>query len=225
MSPISRKLGRPADDTLPARRREEILDAAAVLFAERGYSNTDTQALIKVLHVGKGTLYRYFSSKEELFLAAVDRAMHRLRERVDAAVEGVADPLTMIARAIAAYLRYFEENPGNVELLVQERAQFKDRKQPTYFEHREKNVGRWRELFTRLIAEGRLREVPVERITEVLGNLVYGTMFTNYFVGRRVTLEVQVADILDLVFHGILSEQERAALAGNHTFPEKAALS
>lgn len=209
MSSVPKKLGRPVDEALTERRREEILEAAARLFAQRGYSQTDTQAVADALGVSKGTLYRYFASKEELFLAAADRAMHRLREAVEAATGAGDDPLEVMQQAITAYLRFFEENSAYVELLIQERAQFKDRKKPTYFEHREKNIGRWREMFARLIAEGRVRDVPVERITGVISNLVYGTMFTNYFVGRHAALEDQVRDILDVVFHGILAEGDK----------------
>src|SRR5262249_44766512 len=102
------------------------------------------------------------------------------------------------------------EHPECVELMIQERAQFKDRKKPTYFEYREANIGPWVELFRNLIAAGRVRDVPVQRITGVMSNLVYGTMFANYFAGRSCPVEAQVQDILDIVFRGILSESERA---------------
>ena len=75
-----RRPGRPADPTLADRRREEILDAAVKLFARHGFTETDTQILANKLQVGKGTLYRYFPSKEELFLAAVDRVMRQLQQ-------------------------------------------------------------------------------------------------------------------------------------------------
>src|SRR5262245_64968580 len=109
---IPKKLGRPADPTLSSRRQTEILDVAAKLFAENGYSDTDTQVLADRVQVGKGTLYRYFPSKQDLFLAAVDRVMRRLLERVEASIAGVDDPLDKIEKAIRAYLAFFEENPG-----------------------------------------------------------------------------------------------------------------
>jgi len=204
-----RKPRRCADEALWASRCEQILDAAVTLFARHGYADTDTQLLAEKLNVGKGTLYRYFPSKQELFLATVDRAMHRLREAIDAAIAPVADPLEQMAVAIRTYLAFFAEHPDYVELLIQERALFKDRKQSTYFQHRECNIERWRALYRRLIAEGRIREMPVERISDVIGDLVYGTMFTNYFSGRHRPFAEQAHDILDVVFHGILSDAER----------------
>src|SRR5215831_8763673 len=100
---VSKRPGRPPDPELWQRRREEILDAAATLFAQRGYSDTDTQVLADTLGVGKGTLYRYFPSKRELFLAAVDRVMRRLRERVESNIAVCDDPLDKIENAIRAY--------------------------------------------------------------------------------------------------------------------------
>jgi AcrR family transcriptional regulator len=203
-----RRPGRPPDKTLQSRRREEILDAAAPVFAEYGYPNTDVQFIADALQVGKGTIYRYFPSKQDLFLAAVDRGMQRLRQATDAAT-AVADPLEALERGITAYLAFFRDHPQYTELLIQERAEFKDRKKQTYFVHREANIGKWRDFFADLIVRGRVREVPVERILDVVGDLVYGTMFTNYFAGRHKPLEAQVRDVLDVLFHGILSEKER----------------
>jgi AcrR family transcriptional regulator len=209
MKDAGRKPGRPADEARWANRREEILDAATQLFAEHGYSGADTQLLADRLGVGKGTLYRYFASKEELFLAAADRVVRKARASVDASMEGIADPLDRIAAAIRAFLTFYAEHPQCVELLMQERAQFKDRKKPTYYVHREANVERWRAVYRALIAEGRVRNTPVERITDVISDLLYGTMFTNYFAGPRKPVESQAQDILDIVFHGILSDAER----------------
>jgi AcrR family transcriptional regulator len=179
------------------------------LFAEHGYTDTDTEMLIKKLQVGKGTLYRYFSSKRELFLAAADRVMRLMRQCIDSSIEDIDEPFERIAVAIRAFLDFFAEHPEYVELLIQERAQFKDRKKPTYFEHREANIKRWQALYQTLIEAGRIRKMPVERITDVISNLLYGTMFTNYFTGSSKAVEEQARDILDVVFHGILSETER----------------
>jgi AcrR family transcriptional regulator len=205
----AKRRGRPRVEELQERRREEILDAAARVFAARGYPGTEVQVVADELGVGKGTIYRYFPSKEELFLAAADRGMKRLSEAVERAGAATADPLDRMEACIRTYLAFFKEHPEHVELLIQERAEFRDRQKPTYFAHKETNSGPWEETFRALIKQGRVRDVPVPRILEVLGDLVYGTMFTNYFSGRHRPLEEQARDILDIVFHGILTPAER----------------
>lgn len=209
-NPVLKKPARPGNDALRANRTEQILDAAARLFAKHGYADADTQLLADEMGVGKGTIYRYFSSKKDLFLAAADRVMRQLRAQIDASITDVIDPLDRIAVAIRTFLEFFATNPDFVELLMQERAQFKDRKEPTYFQHRKVNVERWKTLYRELIAQGRIRQMPVERITDVLSDLVYGTMFTNYFTGNQKSFEAQSRDILDVVFFGILGDGERA---------------
>jgi AcrR family transcriptional regulator len=200
---------RASGEELWASRREEILTQAARLFAERGYSATDTQLLAETIGVGKGTVYRYFPSKRELFLAAADRVMRMMRARVDASVEGIVDPLDRITIGIRTFLAFFAENPAFVELLMQERAQFKDRKKPTFMEHRTMNVERWRTIYRDLIRERRVRNLSVEGITDVVGNLLYGTIFTNYFNGQTKTAEAQTQDIIEILFGGILTAEER----------------
>jgi AcrR family transcriptional regulator len=199
-------------DVRPSGRCEEILDAAARLFSELGFEKTDTQRLADDLGVGKGTLYRYFPSKRDLFLAAADRAMRQLHEGMEVRVAGVEEPLDRIRRAVRAYLDHFEQHPGAVELLVQERAQFRDRPRPTFLEYRTRTAARWREVYRSLIREGRVRDMPVERITDVFAAVLYGTIFLQYFSGGSETFAVSAEDILDVIFFGILSDDERARL-------------
>lgn len=198
-----------AANSLRCAREQEILDAATSLFAEHGYANTDTQLLADRLGVGKGTLYRYFPSKQELFLAAVDRGMRRLCEHIDASMAELSDPVERITQVVRAYLAFFASHPELVELFIQERAHFKNRKEPAYFEYRRTNRERFRAMYRSYIEQGQIRDMPVDRILNVLGDLLYGTMITNYFSGRQDSLETQAEDILDVVFHGILSDDER----------------
>jgi AcrR family transcriptional regulator len=194
-------------------RHEEILEAATSLFAEYGYSDAVTQLLADKLGVGKGTIYRYFPSKQALFFAAADRAMVRLHAWIESRVRQSDDPIEQIRLGVHAYLDFFAEHPEFVELLIQERAEFPDRAQPTYFEHREVAVTRWRERYRRLIAEGRIRPMLPETLSDVLTAVVYGSMFLNHMSRQTGTFKNSADDILDVIFFGILSPSERERLS------------
>ena len=150
---------RPCGEDLWASRKEEILTQAALLFAKHGYSETDTQLLAETIGVGKGTVYRYFSSKREPV-----PGRRRPRDADDAragrrrASPTSHDPMERITTGIRVFLAFFAEHPEFVELLIQERAQFKDRTKPTFMEHRAVNVERWRSIYRELIADGRVRD-------------------------------------------------------------------
>jgi AcrR family transcriptional regulator len=209
MSDLGVKKSKRCSDEANLARREEILETATVLFAEHGFSDAVTQALADRLGVGKGTIYRHFPSKRELFLAAADRVMWKMQEQIDASIVGIDDGLEKITRAITTFLAFFAEHPPYVELLIQERAHFKDRQRPTYFEHRERSIDRWRQNYRNLIAEGRVRDIPVEQITNVVSNVVYGIMVTNFFNGQPKPSDIQAREILDVIFSGILTESEK----------------
>ncbi|MCE9546075.1 MAG: TetR/AcrR family transcriptional regulator [Planctomycetia bacterium] len=203
---------RPRGKTCWADRTDEILDTAAVVFAREGYQHTEMQQIADTLKVAKGTLYIYFPSKEDLFLKAVARGMQRLSASVQASGEQAADPLDLLSRAIHAYLLFFRSHPEYTELLIQERAHFRDSRKPTYFVHAESMADHWKALYADMIATGRVRDMPVERILSVVSDLVYGTMLSTYFSGRHKPLEEQAQDLVDIFFRGILSDAERERL-------------
>ena len=58
--------------------REQILDAASRLIHVRGFNNTSVDEILKESGVGKGNLYYYFKSKEELGFAILERSIERI---------------------------------------------------------------------------------------------------------------------------------------------------
>lgn len=194
----------PEESSRRAERRQSIIEAAAKQFATHGYNDCDMECVAAKAGIGKGTLYLYFPGKQELFFACVDLGMKQMQAAVNAAAEAASEPFEKIDRGIRAYLNFFDGHPEYVELLIQERAIFRDRVRPTYFEYRDANRGPWRKLYVDLAAAGRLRtDVPVERILDTIGSLVYGTMFTNHFIGRTITLDEQHQAILAVIMRGI----------------------
>lgn len=195
---------RDRNQELINRRRSEILAAAATVFARQGYAKADVQTIADEVGVAKGTLYHYFGSKEQIFFAAVDEGMSQLKDRLTLVYANSTDPIEAIAAAIYVYLHFFDSNKSIVELFIQERAHFADREKPTYFVHRDANIGPWRELVALMIKEGRLRANSVNQIVDAMGALLYGSMFTNYFSKRKQSVESQAADLIGVAFNGIL---------------------
>jgi AcrR family transcriptional regulator len=202
--------GRPRDEELIARRQREILAAATRLFAEVGYRQADVQVVADRLGVGKGTVYRYFPTKETLFFAAVDAGMRALVGSIDAITNRLDDPLEYFEKGIGSYLEFFDRNPDLVELLIIERAEFRDREKATYFVYRDRDRGQRRALIEKGIASGVIRDIPPERILDVVGDLLYGAMFTNHFSNRRIPFKRQAADIMDVLKHGVFTRGRKA---------------
>jgi AcrR family transcriptional regulator len=211
----ARKPGRPRDPDLEARRRAEILTAAAATFADTGFAATDVQVIADRVGVSKGTVYRYYPTKEALFLAAVETGLDDLLYEMDAIVaDPTADPVGQVATAVRAYLAFFARRPEMAELFIQERASFPHHHRPLYFTADDEDECKHRELFDRLVATGKVRPMPRDRFFAVVGDLLYGTILTNLLTGRPADPAAQAADVLDVIFHGILTDAERKRTKG-----------
>ncbi len=188
------------------RRRRQILAAAGPFFAARGYRQADVQDLADEIGVGKGTVYRYFPTKEELFFAVVDDGIQALSDAVDRAIEEWEGTLDQIRLGVEAYLEFFDRRPEMVELLIIERAEFRDREKTVYFLYRDRHQARREEMLQRAMDAGVLRRMPPARLTNVIGDMLYGVIFTNHFAGRRVPFREQANEILDVLMGGILAD-------------------
>ena len=71
----------------PEERRNELMDAAEQLFAEKGYEHTSASDIIRKVGVAQGTFYYYFDSRDDILNAVIDR----FTVRYVSIVEGIVD--------------------------------------------------------------------------------------------------------------------------------------
>lgn len=85
-------------------RHRNVLEAAAVLFAERGYAATSVRDIGDRVGLLGGSLYYYIKSKEALFVRIHDMALQVAEDRIRAAVAEVDDPWERLLAASATML-------------------------------------------------------------------------------------------------------------------------
>jgi AcrR family transcriptional regulator len=103
--------------TKKTEQADKILIAAARLFATQRFHEVRMEDIAAAVCAGKGTLYRYFKDKEELYLALLDRTAAGLRSRIDEGVAAAAGPRAKLEAIVAAILEYFDANPYLFDLL------------------------------------------------------------------------------------------------------------
>ena len=98
-------------------QKEKILAAASGLFGTQRFHDVRMDDIADVAAVGKGTLYRYFQDKEELYFAVLARSSEMFIERLTAAtaeVEGLRAQLEALAASIVSY---FDAQPHLLDLI------------------------------------------------------------------------------------------------------------
>ncbi|MEV0298302.1 helix-turn-helix domain-containing protein [Nocardia sp. NPDC050710] len=90
---------------------EQILDAAAQLFVERGVTNTGMGDVARAAGCSRATLYRYFPNRQSLRIAFVHREARQVAAAVATEVAGVADPGERVVAAMMASIRLVRADP------------------------------------------------------------------------------------------------------------------
>jgi AcrR family transcriptional regulator len=91
-------------------RRDVIIEAAAELFAEKGFRATTVRDIADVAGVLSGSLYAHIQTKEDLYLEIVRRAANDFTRAVKPIVEGGDSPEIKLENMIAAHLGVIEES-------------------------------------------------------------------------------------------------------------------
>ncbi|MBU1671407.1 MAG: TetR family transcriptional regulator [Actinobacteria bacterium] len=91
------------------RRTDAILDAAFQVFSAKGYNNATVDDIARQAGVSKGTCYQYFSGKEEIFVACMDRTMDKLIADANAAVEDTYDVVARMGIKGLTFISKFKD--------------------------------------------------------------------------------------------------------------------
>jgi AcrR family transcriptional regulator len=75
------------------RRSEEIVDAAFRVFSIKGYHNTTVDDIAREAGISKGTCYQYFTGKEDIFIATMEKTLGTLLAEAEAAAVDSSDAL------------------------------------------------------------------------------------------------------------------------------------
>lgn len=91
------------------KTRESILELGCDLFREKGYKDTKISDITKILNVGKGTFYFYFSDKKELLLECVPRIFSRLFAEGWDQIRQAKNPLERLRKRFEAVMPVLKE--------------------------------------------------------------------------------------------------------------------
>jgi AcrR family transcriptional regulator len=92
-----------------AVREQQMLDSAEKVFGQRGYQLASMNEIAAGAGISKAMLYSYFESKEQLYVACVERNRARLFDRAEAEVMKAPDPATGLETFARVYFDHIEE--------------------------------------------------------------------------------------------------------------------
>ena len=134
--------------------REDILEAAAQVFRHKGFHGASMQDIAEAVNLQKASLYHHVSSKQEILLALLDRALELLLERISPIVSQDLPVDEKLRLMVRAYLQILAENTDLSAVLLFEHRSLERKQHARHVPNRDKFEGLWRGVLEEGIAVG-----------------------------------------------------------------------
>ncbi|MCK5161913.1 MAG: TetR/AcrR family transcriptional regulator [Candidatus Aureabacteria bacterium] len=193
---------------LTQMRQKQILDVAARVFSKKGFASTQVDEIADLAGLGKGTVYRYFKDKKNLFLSVVDRGIESLKDLVLETMTKEKEPLDKIKKATETYLRFFEEHSNLIGILIHEQSEFQKRIQKRYFDRYYEHINKMEDVFRQGIAKGQIKKMDVRGAVAILTNMLNGLVYMWQIEGRKYPLMEKFPMLLKIFFTGIVKDKQ-----------------
>lgn len=196
-------------------RQQDIVKAALELFAAKGFRDTTLDEIAQKAEFGKGTLYNYFASKEDIFHAIIDKA---IEDSITIARACAAEPGSTRSR-ITAYarnmMRYIRENGELLHVIFQELHGRRQSDQARIIEILDRSrvvTGTIAALLQEDIDRGVLIQGDPAKYISLLDDMLRGYASKQMFLGGGLTdaeIDGAADTIVGVLFDGITARNSR----------------
>ena len=180
-------------------KKQEILEAASRVFAEKEFHQVLIDEVAGGAGVGKGTVYRYFRTKEELYFETILQAFDGLARTLESAVSREASPASRLERIARESLQFSWERRHFFSLLQNDERRFAMR-EGELKERREKIMALIQKVILEGIERREFRGVDARIASELFRGMIRAA---NCFRSEGDSLDDLVAEIVGIFTGGI----------------------
>ena len=194
-------------DKAPPSRRDELLDLAATMFAERGLRATTVRDIADSAGILSGSLYHHFKSKEQMVEEVLRDFLDWLFERYAEIVAGESDPLERVKGLFMTSFEAIEHRHAQVVIYQDEAKRLSSLPQFEFVEARNREQRRmWIDVLKQGVAEGRFRpDIDVDLVYRFIRDTTWVSVRW-YQPGGPLTAEQVGQQYLSIVLGGITKE-------------------
>jgi len=184
--------------------RDDILDAAAQVFRQKGFHGASMQDVAAAVNLQKASLYHHVTSKQEILLALLDRALGILTDHIAGFASQEMAPDQKLRLMMRAYLSALAENSDLTSVLLFEHRSLDKKSHARHVPQRDKFEELWRDVLNDGVRAGIFECSDVGLTVRALMGIMNWTL--TWYRPEGVKPINQIADeYADLFFKGILS--------------------
>ena len=183
--------------------REDILDAAAQVFRQKGFHGASMSAIAGAVNLQKASLYHHVASKQEILLALLNRALVMLTNLIAAIAVQPIPADQKLRQMIRAYLAALAENGDLAAVLLFEHRSLDKKNHARHVPQRDKFEELWRDVLNEGVREKIFNCKDTDMAVRALMGVMNWTI-TWYRPEGGKPIE-QIADgYADMLFKGLL---------------------
>jgi TetR/AcrR family fatty acid metabolism transcriptional regulator len=177
------------------KTRMAIVQCAAEIFSKREFHQVLTDDIAQRLGIGKGTLYRYFRSKEELYLAAIAEGLNGLYAAVTAVLQQDAALETTIEAVVRTVITYFWRQRDFLVLVHRIEPKLRPQERADWQTRRNEVFSMVRHVLERAAARGEISALDTRLAVEILFGMIRAACLYRSESDRPEELTRQVTSI------------------------------
>jgi TetR/AcrR family transcriptional regulator, cholesterol catabolism regulator len=191
----------------PASRRDELLELAATMFAERGLRATTVRDIADSAGILSGSLYHHFSSKEEMVDELLRGFLDWLFDRYEQVVATQPNPLERLKGLFMASFEAIESRHAQVVIYQDEAKRLTGQERFAYVDKRNKEQRKmWHDLLNQGIEQGYFRpDINVDLVYRFIRDTTWVSVRW-YQPGGPLTAKQVGEQYLSIVLGGIINE-------------------
>jgi TetR/AcrR family transcriptional regulator, cholesterol catabolism regulator len=183
--------------------RDDILDAAAQVFRQKGFHGASMADIAESVQLQKASLYHHVSSKQEILLALLDRALEMLFEQIDVVAKQPLPADEKLRQMVQVYLRLLAENGDLSAVLLFEHRSLEPDQHARHIPNRDRFEALWREVLEDGVRAGLFTCSDIALVTRALMGILNWTL-TWYHTEGNLTID-QIADqYTNLLLNGLM---------------------
>jgi len=184
------------DANLVERRRRQIADAAARLFVAKGFHKTTTRQIARAADISIGSLYEYFTTKEDILYIVCDFIHTEMERGVATAMADASGGRDALAKVIREYFMVCHRMSDFILMIYQETQSLPRQWQQRVLENELRITGLLVGVLARLSQSGELPHLDERSIELTAHNIVVmGHMWTfrRWFLGKHYSIDDYIA--------------------------------
>jgi AcrR family transcriptional regulator len=183
--------------------REDILEAAAQVFRQKGFHGASMQDIAKAVNLQKPSLYHHVSSKQEILLELLDRALELLLERISPIAEQSILADERLRLMIREYLQILAENTDLSAVLLFEHRSLESKQHARHGPNRDKFEALWRNVLADGVRSKRFVCEDISLTTRAILGILNWTI-TWYRPSGDLTIQQIADEYSNLLLNGLL---------------------